>query len=128
MVVLRAAGGVSQGWRMGGDGTRSDRAMGSEVLQPACELSYVVARDGVERDPSVDPPRSMRSFLYVSQLPDRALDVARDVIDQDPAFRRRVAERATEDEIGRAGYLWLHRPNGWVTEFEEIVNTNGVTN
>jgi predicted nucleic acid-binding Zn-ribbon protein len=102
--------------------------MGPEtLLQPACELSYAVARDGAEGEPIVDPPRSMRSFLYVSQLPERALDVARDVIEQDPAFRRRVAERATEDEIGRAGYLWLHRPKGWTAEFEEIVNINGVT-
>lgn len=95
--------------------------MGSEVLlESACELSYQIARDGVEAEPPVDPPAAMRSFLYVADLPDRALTVAQQAIEDDPAFRRRVAERADEDAVGRAGYLWLHRPIGWAAEFEEL--------
>lgn len=95
--------------------------MGSEVLlRSACELSYQVARDGVEAEPPVDPPPAMRSFLYVADLPERALTVAQQAIEDDPAFRRRVAERADEDVVGRAGYLWLHRPIGWAAEFEEL--------
>jgi predicted nucleic acid-binding Zn-ribbon protein len=95
--------------------------MGSEVLlQSACELSYQIARDGVEAEPPVDPPPAMRSFLYVADLPGRALTVAQQAIEDDPAFRRRVAERADEDVVGRAGYLWLHRPIGWAAEFEEL--------
>ncbi|MFV0257051.1 MAG: hypothetical protein ACK5PP_01200 [Acidimicrobiales bacterium] len=66
----------------------------------------------------------MRSFLYVSELPSRALTVAQEAIEEDPAFRRRVAEAADEADIGRAGYLWLHRPIGWAAEFEEIVNSS----
>ncbi len=95
--------------------------MGSEVLlRSACELSYQIARDGVEAEPPVDPPPAMRSFLYVADLPGRALTVAQQAIEDDPAFRRRVAERADEDIVGRAGYLWLHRPIGWAAEFEEL--------
>ena len=51
--------------------------MGPEaLLRKACELSYVIARDGVEADPPIEPPRPMRSFLYVADLPDRGLEVA----------------------------------------------------
>ena len=99
--------------------------MGSDaLLQPACELSYVVARDGVESRPPVDAPTAMRSFLYVAELPPRALTVAQQAIEDDPSFRRRVAEQATEDEVGRAGYLWLHRPIGWAAEFEQLSSSD----
>ena len=101
--------------------------MGSEVLlQSACELSYEIARDGVEADPPIDPPAAMRTFLYVADLPDRALAVAQQAIEDDPAFRRRVAEQAGEDDVGRAGYLWLHRPIGWAAEFEELSSSEQV--
>ncbi len=100
--------------------------MGSEeLLKPACELSYAVARDGAEAKPAMEPPAAMRSFLYVAQLPGRALSVAQQAIEEDPSFRRRVAERATESEVGRAGFLWLNRPIGWAAEFEELTMGNG---
>ncbi|MEM7341516.1 MAG: hypothetical protein AAF467_22880 [Actinomycetota bacterium] len=95
--------------------------MGSDAaLRSACELAYAVARGDAEADPPVDAPRPMRSYLYVPELPERALRVARDAIEDDPAFRRRVAAVADENEIGRAGYLWLHRPIGWAAEFEQL--------
>jgi len=100
--------------------------MGSEeLLKPACELSYAVARDGAEAKPPMEPPAAMRSFLYVAQLPGRALSVAQQAIEEDPSFRRRVAERATESEVGRAGFRWLNRPIGWAAEFEELTMGNG---
>ncbi|MDH4363420.1 MAG: hypothetical protein OEY70_04945 [Acidimicrobiia bacterium] len=100
--------------------------MGSEeLLKSACELSYAVARDGAEATPPTEPPAAMRSFLYVAQLPGRALSVAQQAIEEDPSFRRRVAERATESEVGRAGFLWLNRPIGWAAEFEELTMGNG---
>ncbi|MGF1600331.1 MAG: hypothetical protein ACFCVK_26105 [Acidimicrobiales bacterium] len=91
-----------------------------ELLQAACELSYVVAREGAENDPPIEPPGPMRSFLYVADLPTRALTVAQQSIEEDPAFRRRVAAEADEAEVGRAGFLWLHRPIGWAAEFEDL--------
>ncbi|MCU1372290.1 MAG: hypothetical protein JWO77_3484, partial [Ilumatobacteraceae bacterium] len=38
------------------------------------------------------------------------------VIDDDGVFRARVAEAADEAELGRAGWLWLHRPVGWLDD------------
>ncbi len=35
------------------------------------------------------------------------------VVDDDGIFRARVAEVADEEDIGRASWLWLHRPVGW---------------
>ncbi|MGI9598860.1 MAG: hypothetical protein ACR2QK_22030, partial [Acidimicrobiales bacterium] len=92
--------------------------MGAESLQAACELAFVVARDDTESNYPVEPPSSMRSFLYVSELPRRAITVAQQAIEDDSEFRARVASRASEDAVGRAGYLWLHRPAGWAQEFE----------
>ena len=34
-------------------------------------------------------------------------------IDRDDDFRARVAAQATEEAVGRAGHLWLTRPDGW---------------
>ncbi|MEM9893192.1 MAG: hypothetical protein AAF962_20175 [Actinomycetota bacterium] len=99
------------------------------LLQSACELSYDIARQGLESDPPIEAPQAMRGFLRSGRLTDRALTVARSAIDEDPAFRRRVAEQADQDAVGRAGYLWLHRPIGWAAEFENLVsadeNANG---
>lgn len=90
--------------------------METEPLAKACELAFVVARQGVEANPPIEPPAAMRSFLYVPQLPRRAITVAQRVIDEDPAFRARVAAQATESNVGEAGYRWLSRPNGWDSE------------
>lgn len=89
-------------------------------LTPACELAFTVAREGAEASPAHEPPAAMRSFLYVPQLPRRALTVAQRAIDDDPEFRQRVAERATEANVGRAGWLWLHRPAGWDAELAAL--------
>jgi chromosome segregation ATPase len=94
--------------------------MSSEVLRPACELAFTVARDGAEAVDPIEPPAAMRSFLYVEDLPRRAIAAAQQVIEENSDFRHRVALRADEDEIGRAGYLWLRRPTGWAQEFEAL--------
>lgn len=95
----------------------------TDSLQQACELAFEVARDRAEADPATEPPDSMRSFLYVSDLPRRAIAAARQVIEDDAEFRSKVASRASENEVGRAGYLWLHRPEGWGSEFEQLADT-----
>ncbi len=83
--------------------------MGSEaLLQRACELAFAVAREDAEADPAVEPPGDMRSFLYLARLPRRAIAVAQQAIEDDSEFRSRVASRASESDVGRAGYLWLH--------------------
>jgi hypothetical protein len=94
--------------------------MSAESLQAACELAFTVAREDTEANHPVQPPASMRSFLYVSDLPRRAITVAQQAIEDDSDFRARVASRASEDAVGRAGYLWLNRPPGWAQEFETL--------
>lgn len=100
--------------------------MGPEaLLRAACELAYVVARNGAEDEAPVDPPAAMRSFLYVADLSERALAVAQQAIEDDPAFRRRVADQAEEKLVRRAGILWLTRPIGWAAEFETLRDEAG---
>ncbi len=95
--------------------------MGSEaLLQRACELAFAVARDDAESEPPVDPPGDMRSFLYLNRLPRRAISVAQQAIENDSDFRARVASRADEADVGRAGFIWLHRPAGWAPEFDAL--------
>ncbi len=95
--------------------------MGSEsLLRAACEKAFSVARDSYEADPSIEPPESMRSFLYVARLPRRAITVAQKALEGDEAFRGRVAAAVTPEEVGKAGYIWLHRPDGWEAEFEKL--------
>lgn len=95
--------------------------MGSEaLLQKACELAFAVAREDAEGSPPIDPPGDMRSFLYLNRLPRRAISVAQQAIENDADFRSRVASRATEADVGRAGFIWLNRPAGWAPEFDAL--------
>jgi predicted RNA-binding protein with PIN domain len=45
------------------------------------------------------------------------------VIDTDDEFRERVAAEADDAIVGRAGLLWLTRPEGWRDELDELVGT-----
>lgn len=51
----------------------------------------------------------------------RALTTLTRTLDADDAFRSRVAEGTDEDAIGRAGWLFLHRPDGWREELDLLV-------
>jgi predicted RNA-binding protein with PIN domain len=60
----------------------------------------------------------MRPLLRFARRPDRALAVTQRVLDADDSFRERVAEAADERGVGRAGWLFLTRPEGWEPELE----------
>ncbi len=94
--------------------------MEAEPLFAACELAFAVAREGEKSVPPIEPPPAMRNYLYVAQLPRRAITVAQRAIDDDSTFRRRVAADATEQGVGREGFLWLTRPAGWDIELAAI--------
>ena len=88
--------------------------MDAQEMNKACELAFLVAREGVEQDPPIDPPASMRMFLYVRQFPQRALTVARQTMAEDPEFRARVAAEATVENTGADAVEWL-RQSGVLT-------------
>ncbi len=91
-------------------------------LQPVAELAFEVARTGIESTPSIAAPAAMRSFLYVANLPSRALSVAQQVIDTDDDFRARVAAVATEERVGRVGWLYVARPAGWSDDIDGLLS------
>lgn len=59
---------------------------------------------------------ALRPVLGFSRLSAVAYTVIARVIDDDGVFRARVAEAADEAELGRASWLWLHRPVGWLDD------------
>ena len=81
-----------------------------------------MARDGEDDTPAVTPPSGLRPFLRFAKLPAPAMLAARRAVDADDEFRRRVAEAVSEEDVGRAGWLWLTRPEGWDQELETMAS------
>jgi predicted RNA-binding protein with PIN domain len=75
-----------------------------------------VARDGEMSTPPVRAPTGLLPFLRFARLPAAALSAARRVLDADTEFRGRVAEATSESVVGREGWLFLTRPDGWEDE------------
>ncbi|MCU1346935.1 MAG: hypothetical protein JWL70_3201 [Acidimicrobiia bacterium] len=97
-----------------------------ELLRPAIELAFMVALGASRSHPTVRVPPPLRPFLKLTRLPERALRPVRRVVDNDEAFRELLLPAATEEVVGRAGWLWLHRPDGWETELSELVEATEV--
>lgn len=90
------------------------------VLRPALEAAVSVARAGEAAEPPHSAPPALRRFLRFARLPAPALDVARRVIEEDDEFRSRVVAQLKESDVGRAGWLWLTRPEGWEEQFDAL--------
>ncbi|HEX2193189.1 MAG TPA: hypothetical protein VHH09_08345, partial [Acidimicrobiales bacterium] len=114
----------------GGGGRPPGAAGGGEVdgltatdglLRPALEAAVAVARTGEEAVPARPAPAALRPFLQFARLPARALTAARRVLDADGDFRERVVGEVSEEEVGRAGWLFLRRPAGWEEELEALL-------
>ena len=71
--------------------------------------------------PVVPPPGPPcgRYLAFAKQTP-RSLDAIARVVDADDEFRARVAGAVDEDQVGRAGWLWLARPDGWEGELAAL--------
>ena len=95
----------------------SDRA---GVIRRAVEAALAVARAGLTADPVVPPPAALRPYLTFAKLNPRSLDAIARVVEADDEFRARVAVVVDEDEVGRAGWLWLARPDGWGDELAAL--------
>lgn len=80
-----------------------------------------VARAGEGAVPVEPAPAALRPFLQFAKLPVPALVAARRVLDADEAFRARVADELSEDDVGRAGWLFLTRPDGWQDDLDALV-------
>jgi predicted RNA-binding protein with PIN domain len=91
-----------------------------ELIVGALERAVTVARrDGASRD-APPPPAGLRPVLGFAKLPTRALRTVLQVLDRDDDFRARVAEGAEEPRLGRASWLFLHRPDGWAAELDGL--------
>ena len=90
------------------------------LLRPAIEAVMQVAREGEAAEPTEPAPAQLRRYLRFARLPAPALDIARKVVEEDDAFRERVASHVTEDAVGEAGWLWLTRPDGWEARLDEL--------
>ncbi|MEJ7765877.1 MAG: NYN domain-containing protein [Acidimicrobiales bacterium] len=95
-----------------------------KLLRPAAELAIEVAQVAGIQQPA-EVPRSLRPLLGHARVTKAAVTTARKVIESDPVFRGRVAASAEiyggDAAIGRAGVLWLSRPDGWEDELGELV-------
>ena len=100
----------------GGTGLRGTTAL----LRPALEAAMSVARDGEKATPPLPAPAALKRYLLFARLPDPALDIARKVLDEDDAFRGRVVDALDEEKAGRAAWVWLTRPPGWQSEFDDL--------
>lgn len=58
----------------------------------------------------------MRTVLGFTRMSKAAYAIVRRAVEDDEHFRDRVAASAEEAMVGRAGWLWLHRPHGWDTD------------
>ncbi|HEX6597068.1 MAG TPA: hypothetical protein VF045_09045, partial [Acidimicrobiales bacterium] len=91
------------------------------TVKPALEAALTVAREGEDDTPAIPAPTPLRPFLRFAKLPPRALSATRKALESDDEFRARVAEAADEEDVGRAGWLFLTRPEGWEDELAELV-------
>jgi predicted RNA-binding protein with PIN domain len=87
------------------------------AVAPALELAWLVAQQASQASPGVPFPRTLRPLLGFSKLGPKALATIRRAVEGDEQFRATVASGAPTDEVvGRLGWLFLHRPDGWEEE------------
>lgn len=97
-----------------------------DELRPAIELAFHFARSEARsgEGPALSP--ALKPLLRFSRLPSRALDIVREVVDTDDDFRQRLLAETTEADVGKLGWIWLSRPDGWrdaiLTAGEEAVD------
>lgn len=103
----------------GGAGLRAAGTT-TALLRAALETAMAVAREGERSTPPVPAPAPLRRYLGFARLPDPALEIAKRVLDDDDAFRARVATAVAEDDVGRAGWVFLTRPDGWQGELDAL--------
>ena len=84
------------------------------------EAALAAARDGLRADPVVIPPPALRPYLDFTRLSPTSLAAIARVVDDDDVFRARVASTVGPENVGRGGWLWLARPDGWQDELAAL--------
>jgi predicted RNA-binding protein with PIN domain len=94
-----------------------------DPLRPAVELALEIARAGEELRPPVPVPAGLRPFVRFERLSESAVEAVRRVVDGEDDLRARTAEvaRRAGIDVGRAGELWLDRPEGWEAALEQLL-------
>jgi len=92
-------------------------------LREACLLALRVAAEGEVAEPRVPSPPAVRPLFGFKKFSAAAYRTLMAAVDVDEDFRLRVADEADEDLVGRAGLLWLTRPEGW--ELDEAFTAGG---
>jgi YacP-like NYN domain len=92
-----------------------------EVLRPALELAFLVAAFGSRQKTPLAVPDELAPFVRSQKMPSAAIGPLCRAIDGDEAFRQRIAVAADEAAVGRAGVLWLRRPEGWSAELARVI-------
>ncbi len=82
-------------------------------LASAIEVTFHYARSVARADGVDAVPAPVRPLLGFSRLPEKALDVVRQAVDEDEGFRLRAVEALDESDLGVLGWVWLSRPEGW---------------
>ncbi|HEX2038353.1 MAG TPA: NYN domain-containing protein [Acidimicrobiales bacterium] len=96
------------------------------LVRPALEAAWLLARAGERATPG-SAPRALRPVLGHARLTGAALQLLRRVVEDDDGFRAAVAAATTEDAVGRAGWLFLARPDGWEEELDELAAAEAET-
>jgi predicted RNA-binding protein with PIN domain len=92
-----------------------------DVVRRAVERAIEIARADAAARPPVPPPVGLRPVLRFKRLPVTALATVAQVLDTDEDFRARVTAAVDRDEVGRAAWLWLSRPDGWEDDLAALV-------
>ncbi|WP_419929129.1 NYN domain-containing protein [Candidatus Poriferisocius sp.] len=92
----------------------------TEQLRDVLMQSVEVARAGQKEKPPIDPPARLKQVLTFKKFSERAMDQVREVVESDEEFRDRVVDASSEKDMGRVGWLWLTRPDGWQQESAEL--------
>ncbi|HEV7758620.1 MAG TPA: hypothetical protein VGO78_06510, partial [Acidimicrobiales bacterium] len=71
-------------------------------------------------DPPVVPPAGLRRYLGFTRLSTATLQAIARVVDGDDEFRAHVAGEVDEADVGRAGWLWLTRPEGYLDDLHKL--------
>ena len=94
--------------------------MESRRLQRVEDLAVRVAVEGLALDPAEPVPVRLRPILRFRKFTAAARATVREVLESDDEFRARVVAVADEEDLGRYGWLWLTRPDGWEQELQAV--------